>query len=109
MREVVKIRNRINKLSGDYDQLSQDYEQIARNAANLRDAYELEKAQAMLTASGTIPEKEAQVVIRCSESAEQCHAAEATQEYYKQRLKALAAVLNAAQTEAALIRDEMKL
>lgn len=109
MREVIRIRNRINKLSNDYDTLSQEYEEVARNAANLRDSYELEKAQAMLTATGTIPEKEAQVAIRCSDAAAQCHAAEATQEFYKQRLKALAAVLNAAQTEAALIRDEMKL
>lgn len=110
MRDIILIRNRMSKLSRQYDEISQEFGDVVRKATNLRDDYELAKAKALLTADGkNIPERAAQVTVEVSELAAECHAAEGVVEVYKQRLKAISAMLLASQSEASLLKQEMKL
>lgn len=101
----------IQKWSREYDELSNDYRQICLDAQTLRDTYDLAKAHAMLKAPPDyrVDEKKAHVVIVCHQEAVKAHAAEASREWHKERLKSLAGLLNAAQSRAAREREELKL
>ncbi len=101
----------IMRLSNEYDSLSNEYHAICLEAETKRDTYDLAKAHAMLKAPQEykVDEKKAHVAVTCHEQAVEAHAAEASREWYKERLRALAGLLNAAQSRAAREREELKL
>lgn len=95
----------------EYDELSNEYRAICKQAQEARDVYDLAKAHAMLKSPSDyrVDEKKAHVTIVCKKEAAEAHAAEASREWHKERLKALAGLLNAAQSRAAREREELKL
>src|ERR1051326_7696272 len=99
----VETDNAIVRWSMEYDNLSNDYRTICSDAQKYRDEYDLAKAHAMLKAPPEyrVDEKKAHVEIVCHKEAVQAHAAEASREWHKERLRALAGLLNAAQSRAA--------
>lgn len=101
----------IVRWSQEYDELSNEYRQVTFDAQRLRDEYDLAKAHAMLKAPSEyrVDEKKAHVEIVCHKEAISAHTAEASREWHKERLKALAGLLNAAQSRAAREREELKL
>lgn len=101
----------IQKWSREYDELSNEYRAVSLSAATLRDEYDLAKAHAMLKSPREyrVDEKKAHVEIVCHKEAVNAHAAEASREWHRERLRALAGLLNAAQSRAAREREELKL
>lgn len=107
----VETDNDILKWSREYDELSNEYRTISLDASRFRDEYDLAKAHAMLKAplEYRVDEKKAHVTVICHKEAIKAHTAEASREWHKERLRALAGLLNAAQSRAAREREELKL
>lgn len=95
----------------EYDTRSNEYRQIGDEATQKRDFYDLAKARAMLKAPSnyTVDMKKAHVKEVCQRESTECHIAESTRDWYKERLRALAGLLNAAQSRARLISEDIKL
>jgi len=106
-----ETRADISRWSREYDELSNEYRTVCLEAERYRDEYDLAKAHAMLKSPPEykVDEKKAHVTIICKEEAVKAHTAEASREWHKERLRALAALLNAAQSQAATEREELKL
>ncbi|HEX7313264.1 MAG TPA: hypothetical protein VF297_05060 [Pyrinomonadaceae bacterium] len=110
MSDQVLIESELIRLSTALDEASQEYMVLCRVAAEKRDAYELAKAKAMLKATGSNADtRRAEVVSICADLMTASHIAEAQRDGMKERLRALSDVLNALQTRAAFVREEMKL
>lgn len=111
MSDINEIDAEIRRLSEEFDIRSNEYRQVCEDAARKRDIYDLAKAKAMLTAPPElrVDEKKACVTQSCQTQATDAHITEATREWYRERLRALAGLLTAAQSRANIIRDDLKL
>lgn len=104
------IESELIRLSRALDEASLEYMKLCRTAAEKRDAYELSKAKAMLKSQGSNADaRRAEVVSICAELMMDSHIAEAQRDGMKERLRALSDVLNALQTRASFLREEMRL
>lgn len=95
----------------EFDSLSNDYRQVSLDATKKRDAYDLSKARAMLKAPSdyTVDMKKAHVKDVCQREATECHVAESTRDWHKERLKALSGLLTAAQSRAKLVTEDLRM
>lgn len=108
---IKEIDAEIVRLSQEFDIRSNEYRPVCEDAERKRDVYDLAKAKAMLTAPAEykVDEKKAYVVQACQMQAMECHLAEATRDWYKERLRALAGLLTAVQSRARLVGEDLKL
>ena len=109
MSDQASIERELVRLSGALDIASVEYMDLCQDAARRRDEYELAKAKAMLKAEGSSADKrQAEVVTICSDLMTASHIADAKRDGMKERLRALSDVLNALQTRASFLREEMR-
>lgn len=109
MSDQVSIENELVRLSTALDGASVEYMALCQDAARKRDEYELAKAKAMLKAAGANADmRRAEVVEICQAQMTASHIAEAKRDGMKERLRALSDVLNALQTRASFLREEMR-
>lgn len=109
MSDQFEIENELLRLSSALETASVEYMTLCRDAAEARDVYELAKAKAMLKAVGTNADvRRAEVVSICSDLMTKSHIAEAQRDGLKERMRALSDILNAVQTRAAFVREEMR-
>lgn len=106
-----EIEKELTDWMREFDTLSNEYRDISLDAATKRDALDLKRAQVMLRAPKdyTVDMKKAHVTELCHMEETECHIAETQRDWYKERLRALAGLLNASQSKAALLREDMKL
>lgn len=111
MKGLSEIDGEIVRWSNEWDALSNEYKLICEEAQQKRDVYDLAKAKAMLSAPEhyKVDEKKAHVVEVCHKQAVEAHVAEATREWYRERLKALAGLLTAAQSRSRREVEELKM
>ena len=111
MSDQVQIDNELKRLSKALAEGSNEYTKLCREAAETRDDYELAKAKAMLKIGKDtkvdLMKAEATLIVEAEMRA--AHIAEAQREAMKERIRALEAVLNAVQTRASFLKEEMKL
>ena len=111
MNEITHIDEELKRLAEDFDIRSNEFRQVCEDAERKRHIYDLAKAGAMLKAPPEfkVDEKRAYVVQACQQQALEAHLAEATREWYKERLRALAGLLTATQSRARLVGEDIKL
>lgn len=106
-----QIDSDILRWSNEWDALSNEYREICEEAREKRDVYDLAKAEAMLKApmDYRVDEKKAYVVQVCHKQAVEAHIAEASREWYRERLRTLAGLLTASQSRMKRETEELKL
>ena len=110
MSDIQDIDQEIHRQAEEFDIRSNEYRDICEDATRKRHIYDLAKARAMLTSPSEfrVDEKKAYVVEACQQQALECHLAESTQDWYKERLRALASLLTAAQSRARIIGEDLR-
>lgn len=111
MSDLISIDQEINRQAEEFDIRSNEYRETCEDATRKRHVYDLAKARAMLNAPQEyrVDEKKAYVVEACKQEALECHLAESTRDWYKERLRALAGLLTASQSRAKIIAEDLKL
>ena len=110
MSEVMKINQELASLSKKLAIASNEYSDACKKAAGARSDYDLAKAKATLKSSlKTASDRQAEATILCEAEMREARINEALRDATKERLRALESVLNATQTRAGFLRDEMKL
>ena len=110
MSDVVQINGSLVKTSKRLAIASNKYTKACRDAAEKRTDYDVQWAQELLRAPGeTVSERQANTTIVCKDSMREARIAEAMRDATKERIRALTAILNATQTRAGFLRDEMRL
>lgn len=111
MSDINEIDAEIQQRAQEYDLRSNEYRMICDEATNKRHIYDLAKAKAMLSApvEYKVDEKKAFVVQACQQQALECHLAESTRDWYKERLRALGSLLTAAQSRARIVGEDLRL
>lgn len=103
-------------INADLARLEQDLRDVPQIVTDARDAlyeaersHELAKARAYLESSGTVAERNAQVVIATRESAELVDVCKLAFEYARERARSLHDTMGALQTRSANLRKEIDL
>jgi hypothetical protein len=110
MSDVVQINGSLVKTSKRLAIASNKYTKACREAAEKRTDYDVQWAQELLKADGeTVSERQANTTIVCRDAMREARIAEAERDALRERLRALQAVLNATQTRAAFLKEEMRL
>jgi hypothetical protein len=111
MSDQVHIDNELQRISKALAVGTNEYKDLCQQAAEARDDYEIAKAKALLKADSKmkVDEKKATATLTCESEMRSAHIAEAKREAMKERLRGLQAVLNALQTRASFLKEEMKL
>ena len=110
MSDAAKINHELASLSKKLAEASNEFTDLCKKAAESRSAYDVSKAKALLKSSlKTAIEKQSEATIVCEKEMLEARVDEAMRDATKERLRALESVLNATQTRAAFLRDEMKL
>ncbi len=110
MSDVAQINGSLIKTSKRLAIASNKYTKACQDAAERRTEYDVQWAQELLRASGdTVGERQANTTIVCRESMREARIAEAMRDALKERLRALQAILNATQTRASFLKEEMRL
>jgi lysyl-tRNA synthetase class I len=106
-----ELDRELMKWMREYDTLSNDYKTVSDEATRKREIYDLAKAHAMLKAPSdyTVDMKKAHVKQVCQNESFECHIAESSRDWHKERLRALAGLLNAAQSRANLVKEDIRL
>ncbi len=107
---VARINAQLTVLSKRLGIASHEYDEACEKAASARSNYDVSKAQAMLRSEQkSIALREAEATVACEAQMRESRIAEALRDALKERIRALEAVLNAKQTQAGFLRDEMRL
>jgi predicted ArsR family transcriptional regulator len=110
MSDVTKINGELIDFSRRLVLAVDEYDAASKDAANKRTDREVEWAQQLLKATGdTVGEREANTVLVCKDSIREARIAEAVRDALKERIRSLQAVLNATQTRASFLKEEMRL
>lgn len=109
MSDQVEIENELIRHARALDTASVEYMELCREAAVKRDRLELERSKAMVKSTGANADaRKAEVTLICAELMTEAHIAEARRDGMKERLRALSDVLNATQSRASFLREEMR-
>lgn len=110
MSEIAEINTELTRLSRGLEAAAGEFDAACRDFATKRSVYELARAHALLRANlKTAGEREAQAVIACEAQMRDSRIAEAIRDSLKERIRSLQSVLNATQTRAAFLKEEMRL
>lgn len=111
MSDQVQIDNELQRISKALAVGTNEYTELCRLAAEARDDYEVAKAKALLKSDSKlkVDQMKAMATLSCESEMRSAHIAEAKRESMKERLRALQSVLNALQTRASFLKEEMKL
>lgn len=110
MNDIAQINGSLIKTSRRLAVASNKYARACREAAEKRTDYDVQWAQELLRAPGeTVSERQANTTLICRDAMREARIAEAMRDATKERIRALTAILNATQTRAGFLRDEMKL
>lgn len=110
MSDVAKISAELARYSEKLAIATNQYSDACRDAAEKRSTYDVEKAKALLRSKlDTVSERQAEAVISCEVVMREARIAESLREALKERVRALEAVLNATQSRAGFLKEEMRL
>lgn len=110
MSEVNEINRTLTRLSRRIAVASNKYARACREAAEKRTEYDVTWAQQLLKARGeTVSERQANTTILVKDVMLAARIAEGERDALKERLRALQSVLNATQTRAAFLKEELRL
>lgn len=110
MSDVARINAELLDFSRKLALASNEYAEACADAANKRTDRDVRWAQELLKSKGkTVSEREAEVMVICETVVRDCRISEAMRDALKVRVRALSDVLNATQTRASFLKDEMKL
>lgn len=108
--DVAKINSELVRYSQSLAIAVNEYSDACRDAAEKRSTFDLERAKSLLRSSlKTVAERESEALVVCESSMRDARIAEAMRDALKERIRALESVLNACQTRAAFLKEEMKL
>jgi hypothetical protein len=110
MSEVNEINRTLTRLSRRIAVASNKYVRACRTAAEKRTEYDVTWARQLLKAQGeTVSERQSSTTILVKDEMLAARIAEGERDALKERLRALQSVLNAVQTRARMLSDELKL
>lgn len=110
MSDVATISASLIKTSKRLAIASNKYTVACREAAEKRTEYDVEWAQELLRAPGdTVSDRQAYTTTVCKDSMLSARIAESMRDALKERIRALQAILNATQTRASFLKEEMRL
>ena len=99
MADLVPIAKELNRLSQALRVAVAGFEDAIKEAADARTTYDTEYAKALLSQTeGTVKEKEAEAVLIVKDLMRAARIAEAQRDAYKERIKAIQAVLSVQQS-----------
>jgi hypothetical protein len=108
--DVARINDELRKYSQRLAIAVNEYVTACQDAANKRTDYDVLWAKELLKVKGkTVGERNAQVTIICESAMREARIAEGMQSALKERIRALESVLNATQTRASFLKEEMRL
>lgn len=110
MSEVTRISGELIAFSARLETAVSEYDKACRDFADRRTDYELARAKAILkSTAATAGAREAEAVIACESAMRESRIAEGLRDALKERIRSLQAMLNATQTRAAFLKQEMRL
>lgn len=99
MADLIPIAAELNRLSAALRIAVAGYETAIKEAADARTTYDVEWAKALLSqADGTVKEKEAEATLIVKDMMRAARIAEAQRDAYKERLRAIQAILSVQQS-----------
>lgn len=99
----------LTRLMGLTDEAIEELYRASKTWAEEENHYRENKAKAYLQATGTVPERQAQADLACTESRYTAHLADAMRQAALENVRARRAQLQALQTLVAGLRTEMQL
>jgi len=109
MSDVAKINDELLRYSQKLAIAVNDYDTACADAANKRTDRDVLWAKELLKSDAkTVSEREAEAMIICESTIRECRISEAMRDALKERIRSLQSVLNATQTRAAFLKEEMK-
>ncbi len=110
MGDVATINAELMKFSQRLATAVNEYDVACKDAAEKRTDYDVQWAKTLLKSQlKTVSERNSEAVVICESAMRDARIAEAMRDALKERIRALEAVLNACQTRAAFLKEEMKL
>jgi len=108
--DIATINASLIKTCERLAQASNEYSIACQEAADKRTDYDVQWAQELLKAPGdTVSERQAFVTGICAATMREARISEAMRDALKERIRALQAILNATQTRASFLKEEMRL
>lgn len=108
--DIAAINRQLTRLSRRLAVASNLYRKECQKAAESRSDYDVSKAKTMLkSALKTASERQAEATVVCETEMREARINEAMRDATKERLRALESVLNATQTRASFLKEEMRL
>jgi hypothetical protein len=109
--DQVQIENELLRLTKALETASNEYTELCRLAARARDDYDVAKARALLKTNKElkVDEKKAEALLACEPLMRDAHIQESMRDAMKERIRALSDILNATQTRASFLKEEMRL
>jgi len=108
--DVATINNEPVKYSQRLATAVNEFDVACKDAAEKRTDYDVTWAKSLLKSQlKTVSERNSEAVVICESAMREARIAEAIRDALKERIRALQAVLNACQTRASFLKEEMRL
>lgn len=110
MSDATTINNELTRHSESLAMAVSQYDDACRDFAEKRTDYELARARALLRSTlKTAGAREAEATIACETVMRESRIAEGLRDALKERIRSLQSILNATQTRASFLKQEMRL